>query len=236
MKARINKRLGWGLTELRHDENGRITDPRINTTALTGEPGAIGDSYLDYLESPCKTEKSHNEWNDLSMVIKNVTEATKGGQEPPWPIIHKATAGRPDVLLIQPIGFPKWSRYDDPIDHSEEHDRHHPARARVISLPDGIFPFSHALMNSFTGQPVDKTAFHLITRLLKRPDVDTDPQYRKSADHLARVSGFTDAAQAVEHTVTAVPADIRHLCTWTGIFTEPDTWMQLRPMAYTYWT
>lgn len=236
MKARIHKRLGWGLTNLKHDENGQIVDSRINAAALKGRPGTIGESYLDYLEAPCKTEWAHDDLNDLWMVVKNVTEATRGGQELPWPIIHQAASGRPDVLLIQPVGFPKWSRYDDSIDQSEAQALHGSTEARVIDLPNGIFPFSSTLMNGLTGQPVDSTAFHLIGRLLKRPDVDTDPQYRRSADHLAKVSGFTDAVQAIEHTVAAVPADVRYLCSWAEIFTEPDTWMQLRPMAYTYWT
>lgn len=237
MGTRIHKKLGWGLTDLKLNDEGQLDDPRINNQALEGTYDGVGPGYLHYLETLREAEgTAYQEWSELWMVIQTASDVlNKSNQVTPWPLIHEPESGRPDVLLVQPIGFPKWSRHDDPIDYAEECALHEAMESRIVALPNGIHPFSHTLMDRRNGRLMDDGAYRLIRRMLDHPRIDTDSKVRAAADHLAKASKFNSADHAIENLVPAVPADIRHVCSWTGIFTAPDVWLQLRPMLYTYW-
>jgi hypothetical protein len=237
---RIHKKLGWALTDVQNDDNGHITDPRISVSShLLVPPDEVGSGYLGYLEAIRDGEAPESDaWFDVTMTIAMVEEAKKRDGRLPWPVTHTPETGRRDVLLIQPVGFDRWSRYNDPIDHAEECALHDPITPRVIPMPYGIFPFEGIFMDSRDGRRIDSTARRLINLLLDRKDESEEvrPDRQKAADHLAKVLGFDDSDEAQRHMAPAVPSDIRHVISWLNLFNGPDVWLQLRPVLYVYWS
>lgn len=244
MGIRLWKKLGWGITGLEHDmQTGALTDPRINADALIQHPESVGPHYLEYLKARLDAERrpgedveQGEEWFDLAMTIAMVEAATEDGDDLPFPVTRESEAGRRDLLLIQPVGYSQWSRYADRIDHAEEGALHPDDPHRVVPMPHGIYPFEGLYMDSRDGRRLDTTAKRLIDKLATKWDGDDGEKYRKAADHLARVSGFEDSDQALEHMAPVVPPDIRYVISWLNLFNGPDVWLQLRPMLYVYWS
>jgi len=241
MGIRLSKRLGWGFTDVQYRENGQIDDPRIAvSSSLLMPPDEVGPEYLGYLEALRDAEPENSDaWFELMMSIEMVKETQKTEGRIPWPVVRPFEGGLPSVLLIQPVGFPGWSRYNDPIDVCEESTLHAGTLGgRVVPMPYGIFPFEGLYMDSRDGRRLDSTAKRLIDRLLDREDEteEVKPERRKAADHLARVLGFEGADQAQEHIAPVVPSDILNVVSWLNLLNGPDAWRQLRPMLYAYWS
>lgn len=240
MGIRLSKRLGWGFTDVQY-ENGHITDPRISvSSSLLMPPDEVGPGYLGYLEALRDAEHEESDaWFDVMMSIAMVKDAAKHDGSLPWPVVWLPEGGLQNVLLIQPVGFSRWSRYDDPIDVAEEYALHaDPLGGRVVPLPYGIFPFEGLYMDSRDGRKLDSTAKRTIDRLLDNGTEGGEVRLerRRAADHLARAIGFTDAGQAREHIAPVVPSDILNVISWLNLFNGPDCWRQLRPMLYVYWS
>lgn len=236
MGARIHKKIGWGLTGLAHDDQGRLTDPRVNAEALTDRPGEVGPEYLMYLEGlRDAAPEGSDEAFDITLEIATVTKTRKHVRHTPWPLVHKPQVGRPDVLLVQPIGFPDWSRYDDPIDHAEEVATHEkPMEPRVVPIPHGIHPFDGRHMHARTGVRLNAAGVSTF-RALGRSEALEEAGRVALLDQVAGDLGFVDRTDAERHIVPWVPGNVRRVCAWTGVFTDPDTWRDLRPLLYVYW-
>ncbi|MCP9209651.1 hypothetical protein [Streptomyces cucumeris] len=236
MGIRIHKKIGWGITGLEHDERGILTDSRVNADALLQSVDEVGTEYLKYLESRRDEEEDPDERFELMSIIGMVDAAQAQGESLWWPVTREDEAGRQDVLLVQPVGMPGWSRYDDPIDFAEEGALHGPIEPRVVPLERGIYPLEGAYMDSRDGRRLDPAAKRFLDRLMGLQGEDEGRQrYGRTADRLAESMGFNDAHHARQHIAPAVPADIRHVCSWLNLFTDPDMWLQLRPMLYVYW-
>lgn len=235
MGMRIHKILGYGLDDVQH-EGGRITDPRINVSGhLLMAPDQVGPEYRAHLEKLRDAEREHSDaWFDIETEIQ-LLRATPGRLD--WPVTWECEYGRQDVLLIRPMAFGKWSRYDDPIDYAEECALHEdPTAPRVVPLPQGIWPFESLYMDSRDGRRLDGTVKWVFDRLMHGKTDGPTPEQRRAVDHLAHRLGFDDADQARTCIVPWVPGDVRRIASWGSLFTEPDVWLKLRPMLYVYWS
>lgn len=240
MGIHLYKKLGWGLTDVAHDQQtGALTDPRVNagSSSFTMPPDEVGPQYLEYLEALRAAEPENSDaWFDLSMTIEMVKADQEKNGPLPWPVSREGESGRRDLLLIQPVGFSHWTRYGDPLDQAEENALYPDTYFRIVPMPFGIYPFEGLYMDSRDGRRLDTTAKRMIDRLLAKQETEEDQQFRKAADHLAKVLGFEDAEQARQHIAPAVPPDIRYVISWLNLFNGPDVWRQLRPMLYVYWS
>jgi hypothetical protein len=235
---RLWKKLGWGLTGLKHDEKGRLTDSRINMEAANRLPARFGPEYRGYLKGLREAEEEHSlAWVDLSMTIAMVEAAEEADDVLPRPVTRESEAGLHDLLLIQPVGFSHWSRYGDQIDQTEENLLYPDGLARMIPSPYGIYPFEGLYMDSRDGRRLDTTAKRLIERMaITTEGGEKGKRQRDAAEHLSRVLGFDNTVQALDHMVPVVPPDVRYVISWLNLFNEPDLWLQLRPMLYVYWS
>lgn len=247
MGTRLNKKLGWALTGLERDEYGRLTDPRVSIDAVSRRVEDFAPLYQEYLEAMRDAERrggddmqQSNAWFDLMMSIEMLKAAREQNDVFDWPVTFRSDAGRPDLLLIQPVGYSGWSRYGDHIDQQEEAMLHPGVEPRVVPMPYGIYPFEGLYMDSRNGHQVDSTAKRTIDRLLDQKDEDEDEDKKevrlKAANHLARTLGFGDAGQARQYLAPVVPPDIRYVISWLNLFNGPDVWLQLRPVLYVYWS
>lgn len=240
MGIRLSKKLGWGLTDVMHDDKGYVSDPRINASALNPPGGEFIAGYLEYLESLKGDEPNiSDEWFEVMLTIQMIEESRRREEHIPWPVTRPFEGGCWNVLLVQPVGFDKWSRYDDPIDVAEEcASDSGTLGGRVTPMPYGIFPFEGLYMDSRDGRRLDSTAKRMIDRLLDGgpEDAGVSPERHRAAGHLARVLGFEDTDEASRCIAPVVPSDIRNVCSWLDLFTGPDVWLQLRPMLYVYWS
>ena len=165
MGTHLYKKMGWGLTGLEHDKDGRLTDPRINASALDQPWEDIGPEYLAYLEAVRDAERCGGDdvdqpdaWFDVMMTIEMVKAAREQEKVIPWPVTRETESGRKDLLLIQPPGFPGWTRYGDALDQNEENALHPDTYFRIVPLPYGIYPFEGVYMDDRTGDRVESAA------------------------------------------------------------------------------
>lgn len=239
MGTRIYKRLGYGLTDVQCS-GGQVADPRINTSSrLFASRENVTSDYLAYLtecvaREAASTGEPSDLWIDVSLEREFVSAALERKGELDSPVTWNAEAGWQEILLVQPVGYPEWTRFDDPIDHFEETELHKPVEPRIVPAPRGIYPFEGLYADSRDGRRLDSTAKRLIDRLLNA-EGDKKGDFRRAADHLARTMGFADADEAQRFIAPLVPGDVRRLCEWGELFTSPDVWRELRPMLYVYW-
>jgi hypothetical protein len=229
MGIRIHKTLGYGLTDVA-TEGGRITDPRINSdSCLLDETKASPGGYAGFLE---RMASEGNE--DARMEIELVAMTAKEKEVSPSSLCVRAIeGGLPNVLLVRPVGFPHWYRYDDPIDFQEEVMRDGHPDPRVVEIDGGIYPWVGTYMDVRTGERVDSTAVS-IWRQIAHGDM-ADEEKGTALDRIAQVLGYADHAEAQRFVAPVVPPDVRYVCDWGGLFTGPDVWRQLRPLLYVYW-
>lgn len=232
---RIHKKIGWGLTDLKYDGEGRVIDPRVNSRVLDNPPDEVGPECLMHLEGLRDAlPEDSDEYFDITMEIGMVTEARRRGRRIWWPVTHEPEAGRPDVLLVQPIGLPDWSRYDDPIDYAEEVALREPRESRVVPIPRGIHPFDGLYMHARTGARLNAAGVNAF-RALSRSESPEEAKRAVLLDKVAGKLGFADRADAERGIVPWVPGDVRRVCAWANLFADPNTWRQLRPLLYVYW-
>lgn len=237
MGTRLTKKLGWALTDLQCDEQGYITDPRVNADAVGGGTDEFGSRYLEYLKALRDAEAENSDpWFDLMMTIGMVEEAVKTDGHLPWPVVRPFEGGLRNVLLVQPVGY-NWSRHNDPIDVAEENVLHPDTLGgRIVPMEYGIYPFEGLYMDSRTGRRLDSTVKRLIDRLTTVWTEENADRFRSAAEHLAKAIGFESADDALEHIAPIVPPDVHYVISWLDLFTGPDVWLRLRPVLYAYWS
>jgi hypothetical protein len=234
MGIRVSKKIGWGLTDIQH-ENGRITDPRINVSShLLMPPDSVGPPYLEYLGALADAEVPESyDHTDILLEAEMVKEALKREGGLPWPITWQSEYGRADTLLVQPVAALDWSRHDDPIDFIEESFFSRPMDPRVFPIRNGIHPYEGLYMDGRSGKRLDSSAVNIMRRVLARED--GKPERRQAADSLALSLGFSSADEAQSLIIPFIPGDIRRVAAWGDLFSGPTAWLDLRPLLYVYW-
>jgi hypothetical protein len=231
MGIRIRKMMGYGLTDVVKN------DPRLNHSAPVFDYALSGRKALDAYIARSVTEghadaarglvKAQEE--DLGRVSFNVQECVQWGT---------SDGGLKNVLCVRPLAWEDWYRFDDAIDWVEQSHSKKSQRDKVKVLPHGIYPHV-GYMDARTGERVSNDVFawirlqsYLRDHPKKRRVVEKDPS---ALDDLAARAGFTDNAEAEAFCVPIVPDEVRWMLEFTEVFNSPDTWLQLRPMVYTWW-
>lgn len=231
MGIRIHKVMGWGLTDVQRDDDGHLADPRINSDSflldLDHEQPASLAAYERYARSR-KVENDPRTWFlPLSPGLRD--------SEPADAVVYKFESADDHVLVVRPVGFRNWFRFDDIMDWVEEtylrrdDNDADPLESRVEVLPHGPYPFNGSYMRADTGERLPDTVMPWIRAASSRltPSVMRDLR--------AQEAGFVDHDDACNLVVPEVPFDIRVLSDYGDLFTSDDVWLQLRPVLYTFW-
>lgn len=238
MGIRIHKMIGYGLTDLVED------DPRINWDSPLLQFDLHGGEedmrkYVEFLDARAavlkeKGDLEHYGWSSESSWVKN-----KFMDAPRQFDLSRAFTwgtsdyGMENVFCVRQYSYDDWYRYDDTIDYLECE----PYQDSVRKLPYGLFPYSDSYMDTRTGEraPRELNEWMRVWNNVKDKDKETffTGNY-KLLNKLAGLAGMTHK-DAEEFIVPMVPSTIRAQCEFAESFTDENTWMQMRPMIYTYW-
>lgn len=253
MGIRLHKFMGYGLTDISCDSDGRIDDERINPQSILLGGGAGNDSEEAWTEA---ARESYRSW--LQEQRTALEHKRKQGETVEHPavldrwylndqervqrdrrylrdcIAYQPEYGLANVLALQPLACADWKRYDDPIDYMTETFIAEPAGENGINhvevFAHGIHPFNASYMDARTGLLI-KDLQPIEVGWVLRDDERYEPM---TADVISRL-GFSDRAEFLQNVVPKVPQEIRDIAEFTGLFTHDHVWRQLRPLLYTYW-
>ena len=254
MGIRINRRLGYAITDQEYDrDNWEHVDPRLNLDLVNDNERFhdIKHKFVEWVqkEDPEKIETILEE--DLGLNRGRVICTMMGLDEikdVPFHDVttHAAEYGMPNVFLFQPISHPEWTRHDDTIDFYDSLVSGGQEN-RLVKLKeegrDGIYPYE-----DFYYRHPDKTT---PDKFLKK---DVPPNDRgfgiiegklTARTYSVLVGSYKKGAKAgtkgelLEHFQNDwnvhIPADIRLFCHWSGIFNDPNGVFRLEPVLYEYW-
>lgn len=229
MGIRIHKVLGYGLTDLKTDKEGKITDPRINPEGwlLTDweykEDIWTIEGYRDWLKKHLKEHEKGTEGHfNYTMELSLLRERMKKRRKPDLGyrhIIHDSEFGLANVLCITPMFHDDWNRYDDIIDYTESGGM----RDYVKLIRSGIYPYNGSFWDSRDGRRVDGQ------RLNWAPN-------KEDRARVAQELGFKNLRECNRYMRPIVPAPIRMLCEYCQIFTKTEFVRRLKPMLYVFWS
>lgn len=251
MGIRIHKVMGWGLDDVRHEDDSP-TDPRFNPKFEQDEEYqeflySFPKDFLTWVSSHedeaiaiCRS--ANGEYGSkhpcLDMVLQgfaqDILDASR--EAPDDPFVYDGEYGAPNVFLIVPIEQGKrWSRYDDAIDYYETPD----AEPMVNRLDHrcGIYPWTNMLKIPGTPEVPDIVKKYL------------GDQKKFSSINPATFNQLTGRwvenrpapnAEVAEYLLAnyrpLIPDSVLLMTHYCKIFTDwQNTVQQLRPMIYTYW-
>lgn len=246
MASRLHKVIGYGLVDLAVEKNQygseTVIDPRLNLDS----PLLYWDRFeeedeefeIPSVEDYAAWLKQRGDRDDRAEIA--LLRAHADGDMIDCVVSEKEGGLGRVLVLTAPAWVHRWKRCDDSIDWAEM--TLHPEGAEsvpaVTLLKHAPSPFQDRLMDSADGTELDSNAgrfLHLAEAGLPNSDLDelvsTIRPLRPNDDRPV----FYSAAEARGRIVPAVPSDIRNLIEFGAIFTDPETWLQLRPILYTYW-
>jgi hypothetical protein len=234
MGIRVNKFLGYGLTDL---TPGYRSDPRINWDSplllCSDEKMPTAGDYFTWLEA--RREAAGDKFSfSLDWALLRHDEERRG------PDLYDCAAyeheyGLKEVLALRPVTKDDWARSDDDLDYMEEtypwSERSQQNRVQVYE--HGPFPFNGSYMDKRDGRRLSDVVFPW----WQMQNGTRDREFREQAADLFAVQmGFTGHAEAAENVVPEVPEEIRDLAEFGRLFTHAGVWRQLRPLIYVYWS
>jgi hypothetical protein len=225
MGIRVHKMMGYGLTDLVE------SDPRINWDSPLFKYELYKDEHVDaYLE----LAKDRDAISLDAMMVRQ----QRAGKLPgagryevqscfEWGTVD---GGLKNVLCVRPLTMSDWYRYDDAIDYAEQTYFSEDEQRDDIKVSHyALYPFD-SYMDSRTGDRIKSDIYAWLrarnSKVLKNIS---------ALDELARHGGFASHVDALTHCVAYVPEELRALCEFTEVFTDPATILALRPMLYTWW-
>jgi hypothetical protein len=141
------------------------------------------------------------------------------------------------VLVVRPATKTDWFRYDDTIDYMTETYpwREDSQSSHVQVYKHGPFPFNGSYMDARDGRRLPDLVFPWwqIQNSKVRPD-ELENTFG-ALEIFALEMGFAGHEEAKVNVVPEVPDEIRDLAEFGHLFPDPGTWLQLRPLLYTWW-
>lgn len=227
MGIRVNKVLGYGLTDVSYDtEKWEFDDPRINgeSPLLTYDYSVDhNDEYRAWVKENSTDSFTESWW--WADKDKDRKRRYADREDVRDCVVHQSEYGLPNVLLIRPFGYTDWHRRDDSIDYIEASANY--ANGDCDHVRDPIYPFS-GYMDTRTGERIKAD---IMPWVRAKNDNRED-----SLDRLAQLGGFADHADALAHCAPHVPEPIQNIARYGKLFTSDDVFWQLRPILYTYWS
>ena len=228
MGIRIHKVLGYGLP----DQVPK--DPRVSWESPLLDGEASASDYYSWLEARHAASPGTFSFSiDWAMLRHYGAEACGIW---PW-AVHDAEYGLPEVLVVRPATKKDWFRYDDTIDYmTETYPRSDRSQTNHVQVyKHGPFPFNGSYMDARDGRKLPDFVFPW-WQLMNSAAPAEDPESRAGAlEVFALEMGFAGQAEAEANVVPEVPEEIRDLAEFGRLFTDPGTWLQLRPLLYTWW-
>lgn len=242
MGIRVHKVLGWGLSDLEAGKkNYWRADPRVNwDSPLLNHEGVSALDYFRWLEERRRaSERKFSFSLDWAMLAHGGADYAKADLGDC--LTYTPEFGMPNVLVLTPLSKPDWRRYDNDIDYTME-TYLRPARKaqthHVEVLQHPPFPFNGTYMDAQTGERLGERVMWWIRA---RSNYDAMSKARQATalaglDILAaECTPYANHEEACARVIPQITEEIRDLAEFGQVFTDPATWLTLRPMLYTYW-
>lgn len=242
MGIRIHKMCGYGLTDVVED------DPRINykSPIFTYEIGG-DDALRDFVKFSTSRTLTAPTLLDYQFVQQQLDRTDKIPYREKYDIQDCVEWGTEDgglqnVLCLRPVTSNDWRRGDDMLDWLDEtyvHGSNDTLASTLKVLPHGIYPYSGLYMDKRTGKRV--MGHEVMTWVRAWTNIEKDQQEEMLAkdpsvlDEITTTFGMT-SVEAHENIVPEVPDEIRNLAEFLELFTDENTWKDLRPMMYNWWS
>lgn len=242
MGIRINKVLGYGLTDIKTTGkyNEILDDSRINMKGYFGsddygkEDNFTDDGFDAYLDA--HKEDPDDIMNDLS-VLRHLRDR----QSTDYPhnyttgirhrMIYDSEFGMPNVMVFQPPVFGnEWSRRDDIIDYYDPQQQ-----AEDGGCGNGYTMINRALypFESFCDHREHPPA------RLKGEDwhyyIDAK-NTQSMVEYALKNFGFKTEEEMHQYIHPMIPNELIALLKYCKVFTKDEYIYQLRPMIYWYWS
>jgi hypothetical protein len=251
VSLRVHKFLGYGLTDLDHDGDGRITDRRVSRKSwlLADEDAGNAPEPADYLTWLTQRQVTGKVTFSVDLAALKGTCPVPASRRLGGCCMTGEPGGLPGVLVLQPYAMDQWARQDDDIDWITESWQLPFSGIRVPAprgqeshlavLTDGPHPFNGFFMDARTGDPVSEAIRWWLQFFRATPGYPgaraADAENREILDHLAQAAGLAGHAEAAAVVVPRVPREIRDLAEYGELFPDPGTWRELRPVLLTTW-
>lgn len=233
MGIRVNKTLGYGLT------NVRPNDPRFDPNGYMGmddedrQEAFSLENYKKWLGQQPEVNGSYDLKCELSY--------TYGYKHQPYECFtYDDEFGLRNVLNIRPMcKAEEWRKYGNFIDYVEEEAN---GRGRVKVFTHGFHPWQSMFCDSRTGQRLDPNYSYNFNSTMevgrelrrKKRNFKNDPIPKLTA--WAEAMGFNSLSECVKYFAPMPPIELVYLCKFLQLFKNPLDIFQLRPMLYVYWS
>lgn len=242
MGIRVNKLLGYGLTDVEPYE-----DPRINWNSplVSGEnPNEITvEKYQKFIqrreaEDAAACPERRNFRIESAFIRWGLNKGERFELTSTVTCDDGESENGAKVLVVRPLTERNWHRFDDMIDWMEESYLRYPGDDgngydRVDLFRGTIYPY-HSYMDRRTGERLGGM-IHEWVRMshLVLPTPTDVPDV--VLDEMARDIGFESHENAWANVVPEVPEAVRDVVEFGQLFNDSRTVLELRPMLYTFW-
>jgi hypothetical protein len=143
--------------------------------------------------------------------------------------------GKNALCIVPPNRADKWVRLNDSIDEAEGE----PRVSSISFLGQGL-PGHRCWIDCRNGKSVSSSVYYFFKQVYEHyisPKFCAAEKYTDEftlAD-LASDLGFSTMDEVVKYVVPCVPTIVDRFCTYLNLFVEPNFYLSLRPMIYTYW-
>lgn len=241
MGIRIKRMLGYGLTDVECEENGEVTDSRFNL-----DDGWFGldwedredkhiEDYICHLDNLTKSNPDSLMTSIDKMNLEDALECNKRWEF--YDVIHHDSEfGAPNVVLFQQW-HNDWTRRDDIIDYMEAEN----SKPSVNVLKRPIYPYD-GWIHSETGESTYGETKYKTKDGTTVSTVDTYAKIVQSINMgfpnqtMIEKAGFSSIEEAKEKIIPKIPEGVQEYLKYLKVFKDEKTYLQLRPMIYTYWS
>lgn len=252
MGIRIHKCLGYGISDLKADNNYRIDDPRIRFEKFKELREKWYELKVQQLQEWAVAEKdkivaiySKYEHPNLEMDDFEYTWFLHDFKERAdqfsayESLVWQAEYGLPNVMLFVPPFHKRWHRYDDTLDYCEETATRDDTQNRTISLTEkcGIYPYVNMIRFRPAPEGIWKDAEAEKRHALVFPSQYNQLVGRWSKDKPPILTGAS-LKHFLEDYRPSIPVGV-YAMVWffREAFENPEDFINcLRPMIYIYWS
>lgn len=223
MGIRVNKILGYGLTDVIFDKHNQIIDPRF-------------DSKINQIVSKLSRDDNKDYLKFLKHEMGNITYVVTHSDHCKWDcskFITLPTEYDEDNKIFMLTHSASWFRHDDIIDYTIESERYNQT-PRIETIKHGVFPYSGTYVIKSTGKQL--TSFQRETYTTYIALLNNNSPYCVDYGEKLQVDLELHTIQEIlTEVVPIVPKELQLFCRWLNIFSDNKYILHLKPLCYTYW-